>query len=226
MSAHLDDTLTIYLDQIRLAPSRPMRFPRFQHLVKSLLDRLLASILLVVTAPVLLLATAAIRLTSRGKALFVQPRIGHHCQEFSMYKLRTMREGAEEEEEQLAEAQGGTFFKLADDRRITPVGRILRRTSLDELPQLLNVLKGDMSLVGPRPILRSDFRSFPRNEQMRRFSMKPGMTGLWQVRGRSLTSDQERLRLDLEYVDEWNLWMDGKILLRTFGAVVSGRGAT
>lgn len=226
MSARLDDTLTIYLDQIRMAPSPPTRFPRVQRLVKKALDQILASVLLVGTAPVLLLAMAAIRLTSRGEALFVQPRIGHHCEEFSMYKLRTMSAGAEEQEELLAEARDGTFFKLTDDSRITRLGRFLRRTSLDELPQLLNVVKGDMSLVGPRPILRSDFRSFPRNEQMRRFSVKPGMTGLWQVSGRSLTSDEERLRLDLEYVDQWSLWMDLKILFKTFGTVVSGRGAT
>lgn len=226
MSSSLDDTLTIYMNQLRLAPAPPARLPRLQRWVKKVLDPALALLLLVVTAPVLLVAMAAIRLTSRGRALFVQPRIGHDCEEFSMYKLRTMRHGAETQEENLAKDQEGTFFKPVDDPRITRVGRFLRRTSLDELPQLLNVLKGDMSLVGPRPILRSDFRHFPRDEQMRRFSVKPGMTGLWQVSGRSLTSDEERLHLDLEYVDEWSLSLDLKILLHTFGAVVSGRGAT
>jgi lipopolysaccharide/colanic/teichoic acid biosynthesis glycosyltransferase len=223
MSAHLDDTLSIYIDQLRLAPPRPARL---QRLVKRLLDPVLAAVLLAVTSPMLLAAMAAVRLTSRGRALFVQPRIGHACEEFAMFKLRTMVQGAEAQEAALARSNGGTFFKLADDRRVTRVGRFLRRSSLDELPQLLNVLRGDMSLVGPRPILRSDFRNFPRDEQMRRFSVKPGMTGLWQVSGRSLTSDEERLRLDLEYVDRWSLGLDLRILFETLGAVLSGRGAT
>ncbi len=177
-------------------------------------------------APILLGAVLAIRLTSRGPALFVQERIGHRCRKFSMLKLRTMVEGAEREEERLAAARGGRiFFKVADDPRVTVVGRVLRRFSLDELPQLVNVLRGDMSLVGPRPLLLSDLRNFPVYRQRRRFSMRPGLTGLWQVSGRSLLSDEERMRLDDEYVRTWSLGRDLAILARTAPAVLSGRGA-
>jgi lipopolysaccharide/colanic/teichoic acid biosynthesis glycosyltransferase len=194
--------------------------------VKRLLDVVLAAGLLVVTAPLLLAAAAAIRLTSRGPAFFVQDRIGYRCRRFSMIKLRTMVAGAEREEARLAAAAGGRiFFKIQDDPRVTAVGRVLRRFSLDELPQLVNVLRGDMSLVGPRPLLVSDLRRFPAYRQRRRFSMKPGLTGLWQVSGRSLLSDQERIRLDDEYVASWSLAGDLAILARTLPAVLSGRGA-
>ena len=223
MSTPLDDTLTIYFDQVRLAPPKPARV---QRRAKRVFDQVFALVLLIATSPILLAAMAAIRLTSPGKALFVSPRIGHDCEEFGMYKLRTMVQGADAQEESLAREKGGTFLKIHGDRRITPLGRFLRRSSLDELPQLLNVLSGEMSLVGPRPILKSDFRNFPRNEQMRRFSIQPGITGLWQVSGRSLTSDEERMRLDLEYLDRWSFWLDLEILAKTVGAVLSGRGAT
>lgn len=194
--------------------------------VKRGLDVVLALVFLVVAAPLLLAAVAAVRLTSRGPALFVQHRVGYRCRRFSMYKLRTMTDGAERDEERLAAESGGkVFFKLAHDPRVTRVGRWLRRFSLDELPQLLNVLKGDMSLVGPRPPLLSDFRKFPRHHR-RCFSMKPGLTGLWQVSGRSLLSDEDRFRLDAEYVDEWSLGLDLAILARTLPVVLSGRGAS
>ena len=201
--------------------------PIHQRRVKRFLDEALASVLLVLTSPLLLLAMAAIRLTSRGPAIYRQPRIGYRCEPFAMYKLRTMRLGAEREEERiLADNPGLTFVKLSRDPRVTAVGRLLRRTSLDELPQLVNVLRGEMSLVGPRPILLNDFRRFPRGEQLCRFAVLPGLTGLWQVSGRSLTSEEERLRLDLEYVESWSLARDLRILLRTLPAVISGRGAT
>lgn len=193
--------------------------------VKRLLDVLLAAGLLVACSPLLLAAVAAVRLTSRGPAFFVQERIGFGCQRFSMYKLRTMVHGAERDEERLA-AEGGAeiFFKLPDDPRVTRLGRWLRRYSVDELPQLVNVLRGDMALVGPRPPLVSDFRRFP-SYHRRCFSMKPGLTGLWQVSGRSLLSDRERIRLDREYVDHWSLRRDLVILAKTLPAVLSGRGA-
>ena len=195
--------------------------------VKRAVDVVLAMTLLGATFPILVLAVLAVRLTSRGPAIFVHDRIGYRCRRFSMYKLRTMVQGAEREEARLAAANGGRiFFKLANDPRITRVGRLLRRFSLDELPQLLNVLRGDMSLVGPRPLLVSDLRNFPLYRQQRRFAMKPGLTGLWQVSGRSLLSDDERIRLDDEYVRRWSLSLDLAILRRTPGAVLSGRGAT
>jgi lipopolysaccharide/colanic/teichoic acid biosynthesis glycosyltransferase len=196
--------------------------------VKRLIDLAGASVLLVLTLPILAGAMLLIRLTSRGPALFVQPRIGYRCRQFPMLKLRTMVHGAEKQEAALAAArpEQRVFFKLENDPRITRVGRWLRRTSIDELPQLVNVLRGDMSLVGPRPLLVSDMRLYPRSSQMRRFSVKPGLTGLWQVSGRSSLSDEKRIDLDLEYVDHRSLALDARILLRTPRAVLSTEGAS
>ena len=197
--------------------------------IKRSMDLLLGSLFLLLFAPVLLAAMLAVKATSPGPALFVQKRIGYRARRFRMLKLRTMRHGAEHLEEELARRQqrdGRVFLKLADDPRVTPLGRFLRKTSLDELPQLWNVLRGDMSLVGPRPLLLTDFRKFPKREQMRRFAMKPGITGLWQVSGRSRVSDAERIRLDLEYVDRWTPGLDLEILARTIPVVLSTEGAT
>jgi lipopolysaccharide/colanic/teichoic acid biosynthesis glycosyltransferase len=188
-------------------------------------DVALASVLLVLAAPVLLACMALVKATSRGPAIFRQRRIGYQCRTFSMFKLRTMVDGAHRQEEQLAETAGGTFLKLAADPRTTRPGRWLRKYSLDELPQLVNVLRGEMSLVGPRPLLVSDFRKFPKQEQMRRFSVRPGITGLWQVSGRSTTTDEERIRLDLEYIERWSPWLDVSILARTIPAALRAKGA-
>lgn len=201
--------------------------PAVSSFSKRALDVLLSLLLLGLLSPILGLAMLLVKLTSRGPAIFVQPRIGHQGRKFSMYKLRTMRNGAERTEEELAAGQGGrTFLKIENDPRTTWIGRRLRKWSIDEIPQLVNVLQGDMSLVGPRPLLLCDFRKFPRREQLRRFSVKPGLTGLWQVSGRSDLPDSERMRLDLEYVDRWSFGLDLRILARTLPAVASGRGAT
>jgi len=224
----LDDTQTLRLDDTGALPW-PVPIPddnTWEIGLKRVLDVVLASILLVLTAPVLLLAIVLIRLTSPGAAIFRQPRVGHRCRTFLMLKLRTMERGAEEREAELASEVDGTFFKLCDDPRITRLGRWLRRTSVDELPQLVNVLRGEMSLVGPRPLLLRDFERYPKHTQMRRFSRPPGLTGLWQVSGRSETGDEERIRLDLDYVDRWSLALDLRILGLTVPAVLSGRGAT
>ena len=141
-----------------------------------------------------------------------------------MFKFRTMVDGAQALEPQLA--TDSAFFKLQRDPRITAVGELLRRFSLDELPQLINVLNGSMSLVGPRPLLLSDLSKFSRRKQMRRFSVKPGMTGLWQVSGRSRCTDSERLELDRQYVNGWRLRLDLKILLKTVRVVLTGEGAS
>jgi lipopolysaccharide/colanic/teichoic acid biosynthesis glycosyltransferase len=195
--------------------------------VKRVIDIAGAWVLLVLTLPVLAGAMLLIRLTSRGPALFVQPRIGYRCRQFQMLKLRTMVHGAEQQEAALAaERPERVFFKLENDPRITRVGRWLRRTSIDELPQLLNVLRGEMSLVGPRPLLVSDMRLYPRSAQMRRFSVKPGLTGLWQVSGRSRLPDEKRIALDLDYVDHRSLALDARILLRTPSAVLRADGAS
>ena len=193
--------------------------------VKRALDIALSLALVVTLAPLFLFLIALIKLTSRGPAVFVQRRIGFRCNEFDMYKFRTMVADAEHLQEMMAVARQSDFFKMPGDPRVTTLGRFLRRSSLDELPQLFNVLEGTMSLVGPRPLLLSDLKHFPLRGQMRRFSVKPGLTGLWQVSGRSATSEDERMRLDREYVNQWSLWLDIKILARTIGAVISGRGA-
>ena len=193
--------------------------------VKRLIDIVGSLALIILFAPVFLIVMLLIRLDSPGPVAFRQRRIGFRCNEFDMYKFRTMVMGAETMQEQL-KAEDAQFFKLSFDPRITRVGRLLRRTSLDELPQLFNTLEGTMSLVGPRPLLVSDLSKFPLRGQMRRFSVKPGLTGLWQVSGRSLTSEEERMRLDRDYVNEWSLWLDMKILARTVWVVITGRGAT
>jgi lipopolysaccharide/colanic/teichoic acid biosynthesis glycosyltransferase len=184
-----------------------------------------AFVLLVLVSPVLLAAMALVKLTSPGPVIFRQRRIGHQCRTFSMFKLRTMVDGAHRMEDALARSSGSTFLKLVGDPRTTPVGRFLRKSSLDELPQLVNVLRGDMSLVGPRPLLLSDFDKFPKQEQMRRFSVLPGITGLWQVSGRSATTDEQRILLDLEYVEKRGPRLDLEILLRTIPVALFTKGA-
>jgi len=193
--------------------------------LKRTFDLLLATVLLVIAAPLLILVILAVRIESRGPAIFAQRRIGYRCEEFTLYKIRTMAEGAETLEEALAERSNGTFLKLRDDPRTTRLGRLLRRTSIDELPQLWNVILGDMALVGPRPILLSDFRKMPKRDQWKRFTARPGITGLWQTSGRSLCSDARRMELDLQYVEGWSPWLDLKILLKTIPVVLHGVGA-
>ena len=204
-------------------------FPRTRRgalLVKRALDILVSGVLLVLLAPLLILVVIAIKRSSKGPVIFVQRRIGYRCAEFDMYKFRTMIDGAERQENRLAQAQPDrTFLKIKDDPRTTPLGRVLRRYSIDELPQLYNVFRGEMSLLGPRPLLRSDLQRFPRASLMRRFGMKPGITGLWQVSGRSLLPDADRIRLDIEYVDNWSLTRDLRILARTVPVVITARGA-
>jgi lipopolysaccharide/colanic/teichoic acid biosynthesis glycosyltransferase len=190
------------------------------------LDVAVSGALLVLLAPILILVMIAIRFTSQGPAIFVQRRIGYRCAEFDMYKFRTMVNGAERHESCLAGAQPDrTFLKIKDDPRTTALGRVLRRYSIDELPQLYNVLRGDMSLLGPRPLLHCDLHRFPRASLMRRFAMKPGISGLWQVSGRSLLPDADRIRLDIDYVDNWSLTRDLTILARTIPVVVTAKGA-
>ena len=169
----------------------------------------------------------AIKLTSEGPVLFLQERIGLNKRRFKIYKFRTMIPNAERLMRSLESKNeaSGPVFKIKDDPRITPVGRFLRRSSIDELPQLLNVLRGDMSLVGPRPLPVRDYEGFSEDWQRRRFSVTPGITCLWQVNGRSDVSFEEWMLLDLKYLDEWSLWLDLKILAKTVPAVLKGAGA-
>ncbi len=162
-----------------------------------------------------------------GPIVFTQRRFGYNRRQFHMYKFRTMVADAEQQQASL-ESQNeaaGPVFKIRRAPRITPIGRILRKTSIDELPQLFNVLKGDMSLVGPRPLPVRDVSRFNEAGLMRRFSVRPGITCLWQVTGRSNTGFAEWVQLDLEYIDNWSLSLDAQILIRTVPAVLAGNGA-
>jgi exopolysaccharide biosynthesis polyprenyl glycosylphosphotransferase len=196
--------------------------------VKRGIDILASAAGLLALAPLLVIIAAAIRLTSPGPALFVQKRYGYKRRLFSMYKFRTMVAGADELQkslEHLNEVQG-PVFKIREDPRITTVGRFLRRTSLDELPQLFNVLRGDMSLVGPRPLPMRDVKNFSEAWLMRRFSVVPGCTCLWQISGRSNLGFDDWVTLDLRYIDRWSLRLDFEILLRTVPAMIRGTGAS
>ncbi len=182
---------------------------------------------LILLSPVLLAVALAVKLTSKGPVLFRQPRYGLNKRTFSMHKFRSMVLDAEQQQaklEHLNEA-GGPVFKMRADPRITTVGRWIRKTSLDELPQLFNVLRGDMSLVGPRPLPTRDVSRFSEAWLMRRFSVRPGLTGLWQVSGRSDTTFADWIQLDLKYIDTWSLALDMRILARTFPAVLKRQGA-
>jgi lipopolysaccharide/colanic/teichoic acid biosynthesis glycosyltransferase len=159
--------------------------------------------------------------------LFKQKRMGLNKRQFTVYKFRTMVPTAESIQEKLAHLNEmtGPVFKIKNDPRITPIGRILRKTSIDELPQLFNVLKGDMSLVGPRAIPVRDYESFSEDWHRRRFSVPPGITCLWQVRGRNTIPFDQWMVLDMQYIDRWSLWLDLKILVETIPAVIRGSGA-
>ncbi|MDF3043984.1 MAG: Undecaprenyl-phosphate galactose phosphotransferase [Ornithinibacter sp.] len=197
-----------------------------RYAAKLIVDRLLALLLLVVIGPALLLVGLVVRLDSRGPALFRQERVGEGGRTFTLFKLRTMCTDADAQLDGLQDRHDGneTLFKLRQDPRVTRVGALLRRYSLDELPQLLNVVRGEMSLVGPRPPLPSEVDRYE-SDAVRRLRVRPGMTGLWQVSGRSDLSWVESVRLDLWYVDNWSLSLDAQILVRTFSAVVTGKGA-
>ena len=196
-------------------------------LPKRALDVLGALSLLICSAPVLALAGLAIRLDSSGPVLFSQLRCGRDGRRFRLWKLRTMTTDAEARKRALLHLNemDGPVFKIRRDPRVTRVGRVLRRFSLDEIPQLWNVLRGDMSLVGPRPPLPDEVIQYGPRERLR-LSVPPGLTGLWQVSGRSELRFEEWMRLDLEYVERASLALDVRILARTVPAVLRGRGAS
>ncbi|MCW2941154.1 MAG: exopolysaccharide biosynthesis polyprenyl glycosylphosphotransferase family protein [Actinomycetia bacterium] len=197
-----------------------------RHVVKSLYDRILAGLLLALSQPLLVAIALAIRLDSAGPVLFRQTRVGKNGVAFTVYKFRTMVQGAERQKAGLLEhnESDGTLFKIKNDPRITQIGAWLRRWSVDELPQLINVLRGEMSLVGPRPPLPQEVAEYG-GDAHRRLVVKPGMTGLWQVSGRSDLSWEESVQLDLRYVENWSLLLDLQILWKTWNAVVFGKGA-
>jgi exopolysaccharide biosynthesis polyprenyl glycosylphosphotransferase len=193
---------------------------------RRILDFTGSLILIGLFSPLFLFITFLIRLDSPGSVLYRQVRCGLNGRRFFLYKFRSMFESAEEDKRELMRfnMMNGPVFKMKNDPRITRVGRLLRKTSLDELPQLFNVLRGNMSLVGPRPLPAEEVEKF-KGWERRRLSMKPGITGLWQVSGRNQIDFQDWIKLDLEYIDNWSLWLDFKILLKTIPAVLLGKGA-
>ena len=195
--------------------------------VKRLLDIAVSALLLVLAAPLILLVAVAIKLTSPGSVFFKQTRIGLNGRIFTLYKFRTMIADAHSRREEVSHLNEmtGPVFKAKDDPRVTGIGRVLRKFSLDEIPQLWNVFRGDMSLVGPRPPIPEEVANYHRWHR-RRLSMKPGLTCLWQISGRNNVDFDRWMQLDLQYIDNWSPSLDVKILLRTIPAVLSGRGAS
>lgn len=196
-------------------------------MIKRLLDMAGSLVLLILLTPLLALVAVLIKMTSKGPVFFRQERVGLNKRRFWIYKFRTMVPDAEARLAHLEKFNevSGPVFKIKNDPRITPIGTWLRRTSIDELPQLLNVLKGDMSLVGPRPLPVRDVQGFGEDWQRRRFCVRPGITCLWQVQGRSTVGFDQWMKLDMQYLDEWSLWLDLKIMARTIPAVLKGSGA-
>jgi exopolysaccharide biosynthesis polyprenyl glycosylphosphotransferase len=196
-------------------------------LVKRSVDVALSLALLIVLAPLFALVAVLIKLTSPGPVFFVQERVGLHKRPFRFVKFRTMVEDAEKQQAALETLNqvDGPVFKIWKDPRMTPFGSFLRRTSIDELPQLVNVLMGHMSLVGPRPLPIRDYRAFDADWHRRRFSVRPGMTCLWQIGGRNSIPFEKWMEMDMQYIDQWSLWLDFKILAGTVPAVMGGKGA-
>jgi exopolysaccharide biosynthesis polyprenyl glycosylphosphotransferase len=194
--------------------------------VKKAFDFLVSLLVVLVGLPVWLLLSLAIKLDSRGPVFYRDRRVGVGEREFGMLKFRTMVQGAAEQQSILEERNeaGGALFKIRDDPRVTRVGRLLRRLSLDELPQVLNVLRGEMSLVGPRPLPLRDYRQL-QPWHRKRYHVLPGITGLWQISGRSNLTFDDLVRLDFYYIENWSIWLDISILVKTLPAVLAGRGA-
>jgi exopolysaccharide biosynthesis polyprenyl glycosylphosphotransferase len=202
-------------------------FTGFRRVLKSAFDRGVAGLALLVFSPVLIGLAVAIRLNSCGPALFKQTRVGHNGRVFTMIKFRSMFLDSESRLTELAgqsQHGDGVLFKMRNDPRVTPIGRLLRKFSLDELPQLINVVNGSMSLVGPRPPLPREVARYE-DHVHRRLLVKPGLTGLWQISGRSELAWDESVRLDLRYVENWSIAGDLQILWKTMFTVIRGTGA-
>ena len=199
---------------------------KFNLLAKRAVDILGSIVGLVLLSPFLLAIAIAVTSTSPGPAIFKQPRVGLGGRKFDFYKFRSMRDSAEEEQHQLTNLNEATgpIFKMKDDPRITRVGRFIRRSSIDELPQLWNVLRGEMSLVGPRPSLPDEVARYSDWERQR-LLVRPGITCIWQVKGRSNLDFDTWVSMDIEYIESWRLWSDLVLLAKTIPAVLSGRGA-
>ncbi|MDT3778130.1 sugar transferase [Nitrospira sp. MA-1] len=196
-------------------------------LIKRAIDLIIAIPSVILLLPFFAIVAAAIKLSSPGPVFFIQERVGLNKRLFPFIKFRTMVPDAELQQAELEHLNevDGAAFKITNDPRVTPLGRLLRKASIDELPQLINVINGDMSLVGPRPLPVRDLQEFYEDWHRRRFSVRPGLTGLWQVSGRSSTSFAKWMELDLHYIDKWSIWLDLKILFKTIPAVMKGSGA-
>jgi len=205
---------------------RPLVFEGFDYAIKRVFDLVLATVVLIVSAPMLLAIALAVKLSSHGPVLYRSVRPGIASERFNCLKFRTMREGADQAQDELEQFNelSGALFKIRDDPRITGVGRFLRRFSLDELPQLVNVLRGEMSLVGPRPLPLRDYERLA-DWHKKRYLVLPGITGLWQVSGRSNLDFDDLVRLDFLYLEQWSMVLDLSILLKTVPAVLTRRGA-
>lgn len=222
----------LYPDLSRKEESR-----KFALAVKRSMDVMGSAAALILTAPIMAAVAVAIKLTSKGPVLFKQERLGQYGKKFTVLKFRSMRTDCDAKihEEYVSQFIAGQVdavsdgekpvFKIQQDPRVTPIGRFLRKTSLDEFPQFWNVLKGEMSLVGPRPPVVYEYKSYELWHRRRVLEIKPGITGLWQVEGRSRTCFDEMVRLDLKYARAWSVWLDVKILLQTPGVVLTGEGA-
>lgn len=193
---------------------------------KRALDIIASTLGLIILSPVLLVVAILIKLESKGPAIFSQKRIGLNKKEFKMYKFRSMVQNAEELKEKLAKENemSGPMFKMKNDPRVTKVGRFIRKTSIDELPQLINVLKGEMSLVGPRPSLPKEVSKFE-PWMLRRLQVKPGLTCYWQVSGRNNIDFDEWMELDIKYVNERRFWLDLKLIFKTFFVLFGDKNA-
>jgi lipopolysaccharide/colanic/teichoic acid biosynthesis glycosyltransferase len=207
-------------------PSGLLGAARWQRLAKRAMDAVFGTVLLVLLSPVMVITAVAVMTTSWGPALLPQVRIGKDGHPFKMYKFRSMRNGAHEDRAELSglNEASGPVFKVRSDPRVTAVGRVIRKLSLDEVPQLVNVLKGDMSLVGPRPPLPEEVTTYT-PYQFQRLRARPGITCIWQVSGRSEIDFETWVEMDLEYIRDWTLRKDLGLLVKTIPAVLSGRGA-
>jgi exopolysaccharide biosynthesis polyprenyl glycosylphosphotransferase len=199
----------------------------FAKFLKFFLDAMLSLILLLLLSPIFIVTGVIIYLTDPGPIFYVAPRVGLNGKQFGFLKFRSMYKNADKMKDKLLEmneSKDGVIFKIKNDPRVTKIGKIIRRFSIDELPQLINVLKGDMSLVGPRPPLPREVREYTL-EDRKRLHVKPGITCLWQVKGRSDIPFQQQVQLDMQYIRSQSLWKDLLILLQTIPAVISGKGA-
>lgn len=194
--------------------------------LKRVFDVLLSTLALIILSPLFLLTAIAIRIDSKGPVIYSQQRAGKNGKPFTMYKFRSMCVDADKRLKDLQDLNemDGPVFKISNDPRVTRVGKLIRKSSIDELPQLINIIKGDMSIVGPRPPLLNEVAQYT-PEQMHRLDVKPGLTCYWQISGRSNINFDKWVQLDLQYIQERSLWTDFKIILKTFPAVLLGRGA-